>query len=178
MEDFITVNILPLAPNCAFQASETQIINGTSVDFIDLTENNPTNWIWLFEGGTPSFSSDQSPSGITYDNEGIFDVTLIVSNAAGSDTLTKIDYMQVGLNSIMNSTASVVNIYPNPTESKVTIDVVGYRGVVTTKVYDIIGNLIISTNQKTIDMQEYSNGIYLFKIEYDNRVDEFKVIRN
>jgi hypothetical protein len=36
----------------------------------------------------------------------------------------------------------------------------------------------LTKNEFKIEMDDYSNGIYSFKISYDNRVEEFVVIKN
>jgi len=177
--DFITVNNNTGAPSCAFLASSTQIAVGTAINFLDQTQNNPTNWTWVFEGGNPSFSTEQSPSGIVYNNMGMYDVTLIANNANGSDTLIKTDYINVSANTgFGNSSDTKVNIYPNPTDLKVRIDIDNYSGEINTKVFDLIGNLILSTDYKVVNLENYSSGIYLFKISYADRVEQFKVIKD
>jgi len=67
---------------------------GESVDFTDLSLNNPTSWDWTFEGGTPASSTDQNPT-VTYNTEGTLAVSLIATNDVGSDTKTVADYITV-----------------------------------------------------------------------------------
>ena len=64
------------------------------VDFDDLSTNNPTEWQWVFPGGTPSFSTQQNPT-VRYDQPGIYEVTLTAINAVGEGTTTKTDYIEV-----------------------------------------------------------------------------------
>ncbi len=70
-----------------FTASETTITQGDSVFFTDLSTGNPTAWKWSFPGGTPSSSILQHPPYIIYNNPGTFDVKLVVSDTATSDSL-------------------------------------------------------------------------------------------
>ena len=51
--------------------------------------------LWMFEGGIPAMSMDKFPS-IAYTQPGTYDVTLIVTNGIGSDTLTLIDGVEIG----------------------------------------------------------------------------------
>lgn len=81
-------------PVADFSASETQITAGNSVTFNDLSENIPTSWSWTFEGGTPATSNLQNPT-VTYSEPGEYTVTLVASNAFGSDTETKTEYISV-----------------------------------------------------------------------------------
>jgi PKD repeat protein len=79
----------------SFTASDTSVCEKFCIDFNDSSTNNPTSWQWIFNGANPSSSTDQNPTGICYDNPGSFDVTLITTNANGSDTLIFEDYIIV-----------------------------------------------------------------------------------
>jgi PKD repeat protein len=81
-------------PVANFSASDTTIYVGDSVNFTDLTTNNPTSWSWTFSGGTPSGSSQQNPT-VTYNSAGTFTVSLTAANSAGNDTETKNNYITV-----------------------------------------------------------------------------------
>jgi PKD repeat protein len=82
------------APVANFSGSPTQICRGGSVAFTDLSTNSPTSWNWTFDGGTPATSTQQNPV-ITYNNAGLYYVTLTASNSAGSNTLTRTGYIKV-----------------------------------------------------------------------------------
>jgi uncharacterized repeat protein (TIGR02543 family) len=92
--NYITVTS-PQPPVADFTASSTSISAGDSISFTDQSTNNPTSWSWTFEGGSPGSSTAQNPSSITYNTVGTFNVTLIATNAQGSDTETKVDYITV-----------------------------------------------------------------------------------
>ncbi len=89
--DFQNVIFLQLL---SFTANQTEIFVGENVNFTDLSTNNPTSWVWIFEGGTPPTSTDQNPI-VTYNTAGVYDVTLNVSNAAGADETIAVDYIIV-----------------------------------------------------------------------------------
>jgi PKD repeat protein len=63
-----------------------------SVQFEDLTEGNPTSWLWYF--GDDSTSVEQHPIH-TYNDTGLFSVKLVVSNQYCADSLVKEEYIQV-----------------------------------------------------------------------------------
>jgi PKD repeat protein len=84
-----------IPPTADFTANKLNIYAGDSVNFTDLSSNQPTSWQWSFQGGTPNSSNVQHPQDIQYNNPGSYDVTLIASNAYGSDTLTKQNYINV-----------------------------------------------------------------------------------
>lgn len=76
-------------------SSDTQVCEKFCIDFFDSSANNPIAWQWSFPGGVPSSSTDQNPTSICYDDPGVYDVTLITTNASGNDTLTFPDYITV-----------------------------------------------------------------------------------
>ncbi|MDD2385574.1 MAG: S8 family serine peptidase [Bacteroidales bacterium] len=88
-----------------FEASEVVIDVDASVDFTDLTTGTPNYWSWTFEGGTPNVSTEQHPTGIIYDTEGIFSVTLTASDGTNTDTETKTYFIIVGQSGDIAETA-------------------------------------------------------------------------
>ncbi|MBI5539123.1 MAG: PKD domain-containing protein [Bacteroidia bacterium] len=115
----ITVNSLGSAPNPDFIANTTNITVGQFVNFTDLTINNPTNWNWTFNGATTVNSTIQNPINIQYNIPGNYNVTLTSSNAQGSNSITKTQYIHV-LNTapttvfIKKITVKQMNFPPTP----------------------------------------------------------------
>ena len=68
---------------------------GSAVNFSDNSTGSPTAWNWTFPGGTPGTSTLQDPSNIQYNTPGMYDVTLTVTNAVTSATVTKTAYINV-----------------------------------------------------------------------------------
>ena len=62
------------------------------VNFKDLSTGNPTTWEW--DLGNGATSSKQNPSA-TYFNTGTYTVSLRVTNANGTHTVTKTAYITV-----------------------------------------------------------------------------------
>ncbi len=83
------------APVAQFQANLNQVCAGDCIVFTDNSSNQPTDWSWVFQGGTPSSSSSQTPSSICYQIPGTYFVSLTVSNAGGSDVHTSSGYITV-----------------------------------------------------------------------------------
>ncbi|MEI7663196.1 MAG: PKD domain-containing protein [Bacteroidota bacterium] len=110
--NYITVNN-PAAPAANFTANQTNITTGAQVQFTDLSTGSPTTWQWTFPGGTPGSSTLQSPPLIAYNTAGQYDVTLTVTNAGGSSTNTKVQYIIVTnpvAPPVSNFTANQTNI--------------------------------------------------------------------
>lgn len=81
-------------PTAVFNAPVTSICSGTSVAYIDQSFDSILTWMWIFEGGVPDTSFLQNPVA-AYPVTGVFDVTLIVTNANGSDTAYVDDFITV-----------------------------------------------------------------------------------
>jgi len=92
----ITVNVLPV-PVVDFTANSTTIYAGGAVNFTDLSTNNPSSWLWTFEGAQPPTSTLRNPSNIVYNTPGIYSVSLIATNSFGSGQATKTDYIIVNV---------------------------------------------------------------------------------
>ena len=69
------------------------------------------------------------------------------------------------------------SIYPNPTKENVTISMENYDGNVLTKVYDLIGNELLITNETTISLKDYAKGVYIFKVSFGDTDGEVKVVK-
>ncbi len=92
-----SVMMLALQPDVAnsnFSCSNTVPCEGSSVQFNDLSTGAITSWNWTFEGGTPATSTDQNPV-VTYNTQGVYDVTLYVSDGVTNSTLTNDNMMNV-----------------------------------------------------------------------------------
>ncbi len=169
--DYITCTTTQ-KPQVDFTADNNSIMQEESVNFTDQSTNDPDTWLWTFEGGTPETSSEQNPQNIVYPEGGSFNVTLVASNIAGSDTLTKEDFILVNWVGIGEfSGPHDFNIYPNPgnglfviefaktDNSQATIEVMNANGKLLKK-----QSITKSERRFTLDLTSYSNGVYFIKI--------------
>lgn len=85
-------SIKPSLPVADFTASTRYGKAPLKVQFTDLSTNNPSLWKWDFGDGWES--SSQDPIHMYY-SDGVYNVTLKVSNSAGSDTHTISNYITV-----------------------------------------------------------------------------------
>jgi PKD repeat protein len=116
-----------------FEADTTTIPVGGQLDFFDRSSGNPNSWEWYFEGGEPSSSNDQNPKGIKYASFGKFSVKLSVTNHYGTDTLTKVDYIDVK-----------ALVYPNPSNGRITVftHAEASDNPVTVEIFNVSGTLV------------------------------------
>jgi len=78
----------------SFTASEVSFCPGGSVQFTDASLGSPSSYVWYFEGGVPTTSTDPNPL-VLYPNAGSFDVVLSVVTANGPDELQLSNYILV-----------------------------------------------------------------------------------
>jgi len=158
-----------------FMADVTFVVEGESVNFTDLSAGNITSWSWEFEGGDPATSSEQNPT-VMYALEGFYDVTLTVSNATSSNTMTKEDYIEVDhITGIPEDGNIGINVFPNPTNGQVFIEGADNASI---KVYNTAGTVVASFDEfsnNSIDMTGLENGIYFIRIVTDNETINKKI---
>lgn len=90
---------------------------GKSLTFSDKSAGNPNQWNWTFHGGTPSSSDEQNPI-ITYNEPGIYAVTLTASNSEKSDQIVKEGFIVVEVNCEINDKAACALEVNNDSEVK------------------------------------------------------------
>ncbi|WP_141241694.1 PKD domain-containing protein, partial [Methanosarcina spelaei] len=90
--DYIKVTAKPVAE---FSATPTSGKAPLTVAFTDTSTGLPTKWKWNFGDGASS--TIQNPKH-KYSKAGKYTVTLTVTNAKGSNTITKTDYIKVTTN--------------------------------------------------------------------------------
>lgn len=96
-------------PTPAFTANNQTVCQGSSVTFTDLSTSNITGWNWSFPGGTPATSTAQNPT-VTYNTPGTYAVTLQVTNAQGTESITTADYVTVTTTPVVAINASNTTI--------------------------------------------------------------------
>jgi hypothetical protein len=99
---------------------------------------------------------------------------------ANNNTFCKEFSVTVGLDEV-NSQVPEIEIYPNPTTEKITINsaTVPLKSVT---IYDIYGNVEFSQNidnqiTKTVDISFLTTGIYIVSIESDKEKSIRKIIK-
>lgn len=81
-------------PLAAFSADVTTACTNVPVNFTSTSSGNPSTYNWSFPGGTPATSTAMNPT-VTYSTPGTYSVTLSVTNALGSDTEIKSNYITI-----------------------------------------------------------------------------------
>jgi PKD repeat protein len=182
-ENYITVKMLP--PIADFVADVTEIEEGDTVTFTNLSQQNPEFYSWFFAGGSPLESEEKDPV-VIYQREGVFPVSLSVVNAGGESTEQKENYIKVKpKTAISDPTAgaleSAITVYPNPTagELKIMNYVAGQArndaGIGNIEIYDVFGKRVASVETlratslqqptTTLDISHLPSGVYFIRIQ-------------
>lgn len=161
----------PLAPNipvAEFQADAIAVVKGGAVHFTDLSTGSPTTWAWAFAGGTPATSTLKIPPAITYNTPGSYNVSLTVTNANGTNTKLKTNYIYVGGVGINDlSTAAIVNVFPNPVKDVLNIE--GSVNIEEVMVMNMVGQVCLTMKANNanvkINTSDLKSGIYNIRIK-------------
>nr|WP_319377584.1 PKD domain-containing protein [uncultured Methanoregula sp.] len=89
---YITVASGTVAPIAAFGSDVTSGAAPLTVKFLDISENEPTSWLWDFGDGSTSTVQNATH---TYTAAGSYAVNLTVTNAAGTHSLRLTDFVTV-----------------------------------------------------------------------------------
>jgi len=83
-----------LPPTADFDIDTTFGCMPLTVNFSNSSSNNVDEFLWTFEGGTPETSTEENPE-VVYDEAGMYDVTLKVTNDIGVDSITETSFIVV-----------------------------------------------------------------------------------
>ncbi len=87
-------NAATAAPFANFSADTLTGCPGLVVHYTDASNGDINSWAWQFPGGIPATSSAQNPT-VSYPSGGMYDATLTVSGANGSNTQTETGYINI-----------------------------------------------------------------------------------
>lgn len=175
---YITV-YTPVVAN--FSASTNWLMQGESVDFTDNSTGNPISWAWDFEGGTPSTSSEQNPASISYNDYGVFPVSLTVANEYGTDVETKEGFIEVSGVGINIIEGKKIMVYPNPSNGNVNVAFTkdfssNTRITISNSLGEIVKTIVPSSGNITINLTGEKAGMYYLSIFNNNEVIKEKVL--
>jgi len=90
--NYINILFVQQIPIASFFANPLSGTAPIPINFVDTSTNTPKKWLWNFGDG---IKSDVRFPIHTYSTSGSFDITLKVSNDAGSNTLVKSGYVNI-----------------------------------------------------------------------------------
>jgi len=102
-------NITPPPPIPNFTANPVFGTAPLTVQFTDLSTNDPYLWSWYYGDGSFVVGLNQKNPIHTYDKPGVYNVTLLVRNDGGETQLTKKDYISVVITPVASFKAEPVS---------------------------------------------------------------------
>jgi PKD repeat protein len=170
-----------LASSCVtvdFYSDKQSVCAGETINFFDPLDKGQTAWAWQFPGGTPSTSTDRNPS-IVYNQEGVFPVTLTISDNFNSRSKTITQYIAVVPKVSMPFVENFSNVnnfpehkwYPNSQDANINWEVstsVGFNDLKSAKLdnFNLPAGRTVNLNTSAIDMRWNINASLTFKVAY------------
>ena len=168
------------------------VIDGNTVTFLDFSEIASEGWIienWSWDFGDGNTSADQNPVH-TYENEGVYQVSLVITTDIGTESIPFTADIQIGALDISENinpeNFGITKNYPNPFNPNTTIDYyLGESGMVSLNVYNINGKLIDTivndyqvSGKHSVTWQpiNIASGMYYINLIQGNNIDKMKVM--
>ena len=161
-----------LKPTCDFVADELTPNTVQTVRLFDLSDNNPTSWLWTITPATYTLMNSTTTTSknmdVKFNAFGLYAVTLKVTNATGTDQKAKTAYINVVANSNRSiEAANTITVFPNPATDKITV-----KGLETLKqviLTSVNGQVIAAKfEENVIDLSGISAGVYFATISDQN----------
>lgn len=154
---------------------------------VELTGSGSEVGTWSLESGPAGVDVTYDPSadaasvtanGLTEIGEYVFNYTVSDSCAEAVGSVT-VDITSV--TSVSKSlSSSNAEIYPNPVDDFVSINVSDIQDVSSVKILDVFGRTVYTTTEKgviRVDMSSFKNGTYLVRIETSNGVITDRLVK-
>lgn len=162
-------------------ASFSYTMNDPVVHFSDQT-TNPGICTWDFGDGSSATGINPSH---TYACNGVYSVRMKVYNGCGLDSsMQQLTIVATGIDQPFSHTD--IKIFPNPTKSQISISgtLEGMQKTIT--LMDIRGRMLKEVKLEngtdyfstTIDLSEFTSGLYLLKVSSNSQTRVFKLIKD
>ena len=147
------------------------LFNNDAIDFTDLSLNVPTGWDWDFE--TAGTTTDQNPVAVTFTSGATslaYDITLEASNAGGTGTETKTDYVicyttDYALDVTITLDSGYVETFP-PNDAAFTVE---WEGVAETFTYDFDDGSTTTSTDPTVAHTYETHGTFTVEVTVANQ---------
>jgi Secretion system C-terminal sorting domain/PKD domain len=156
-------------PVAAFEISDTLCL----INCMMITNNSvrADTYAWTFQGGNPAAFSSMTPDSVCWSAPGTYDIELVVTNSAGTDTMKTtvtidacgVGFEENGLNELL--------LYPNPSSTYITLS--ADENMSKIQIFDMSGKLILDEilndlQLSNVNIQAIPNGIYAAKVLFED----------
>ena len=171
-----SANMQPIYLTADFDVDALTGIWPIQVAFTDISSGNPDNWHWNFGDGNTSV--EQHPVH-TFNNTGVYTVSLIACNGSICDTTQKIDYIEVLPNGLVEIGVNMsAKLYPNPNDGNFTLEIDDKASHnLQLHIYNAIGEDVYQESfvskgklTKNINLNRLSNGVYFLHLNTKDSV--------
>lgn len=179
-EDYIEVLPNGIPPIANFTSDVTTGVAPLTVQFTDLSENDPTVRLWQFFGASPSNSNEANPI-VTYNNPGSFKVKLAVENEAGFNSKQVLNYIVVESPTSTSEQENLLTeslVYPNPMSERFAVEFqLKEKMIISIDIKDLEGKQVkhffrerakAGRNQFSFSAAPLNSGIYILEISDDS----------
>ena len=137
-------------------------ISGKTYDFVNLSNLNQTNFLWIF-GDEATDTAKHST--YTFKGSGMTAAMLVTSNSCGSDSFWR-QFLVVGEE---GHQTTPLKIYPNPTTSTIRIPEHLKGATTTAEVFSLEGKRLKAVNvlSPVIDLKDLNPGTYILVITHE-----------
>ena len=168
----------------------SQVLIGDTIQFAQLSYPEVDTFYWDFGDGNTSYL--ERPQHTYFDSD-TFEVQLIAGNGICFDTLTKEIIVEGeearsqltndSVHSLFNE-IHLVKIYPNPTDSKINVEVELLRSdKIFLSITNALGNILYERTNEGIEIKEemsletLSSGIYLLNVRLNTASKWYRIIK-
>jgi len=143
-----------------------------TIDFSDFSNSDPVSWRWNFPGGDQITTENCT---YTFATPGLHTVKLEAWTSGGAKFIAEKDIpITVGIDDVVSNYSLFMG--PNPTNGELNIDLKLFSNQnITVAITNILGQEIIVDNKsnvsqynKTFDLSEFPDGIYMIKFSNAN----------
>jgi PKD repeat protein len=164
-------------PFAALTASYTYSVEELAVTFTN-TSTGAESYSWDFGDGNSSTAENPVH---TFASDGTY--TVVLTAVAGSESVTDEQSITVSFTTgLGNSPFDSFQIYPNPTQGIVRINLKDHTGDISIKIFDLKGSLVHSRDMHNpglylINISDYENGTYFIQVDSENQSSRQMIIK-
>lgn len=178
------VNDLNLFPEITITAPTTNFSNGVgTVDVTYTVSGNADSIDIIVNGGTPITGSDVNGDTVSIPVSDDTSYEVVILAYLGSQEVGDSDvYFEVGTPlSVAKNEIENFNLYPNPVRNGKFSIYTGENSIKNIELYNVLGNKVLTKsvrNKESIDVSNLNPGLYILKVEENNKNATSKIIVN